>query len=69
MPENDKLIVDAVSAATVVGTFVDMLPAVAAVFTILWTLIRIYETDTIQAIVNKVLKRKVVEDVKTTDPE
>ena len=30
-----------------------MLPSVAALFTILWTGIRIYETDTIQSIIKK----------------
>lgn len=45
-----KHAVDAVSVVTVVGTLMDILPAVAALFTIVWTAIRIYETDTVQRI-------------------
>ena len=43
-----KYAVDAASLFTVVGTMVSMLPAVAALFTIIWTVIRIYETKTVQ---------------------
>ncbi len=46
--ETIKQTVDALSMVTVVGTLVDVLPALAALFTIVWTLIRIYETKTIQ---------------------
>jgi len=46
--ETLKHVVDALSFMTVLGTIVDMLPAVAAVFTIVWTGIRIYETETMQ---------------------
>tara|TARA_R100000988_G_C3924772_1_gene128508 strand:+ start:341 stop:523 length:183 start_codon:yes stop_codon:yes gene_type:complete len=46
--ETVKQTVDALSMVTVVGTLVDVLPALAALFTIVWTLIRIYETKTIQ---------------------
>jgi hypothetical protein len=43
-----KYAVDAASFFTVVGTITSMLPAIAAVFTIIWTAIRIYETKTVQ---------------------
>ena len=46
--ETVKQTVDALSMVTVVGTLVDVLPALAALFTIVWTAIRIYETKTIQ---------------------
>ena len=46
--ETTKHIVDALSVATVVGTLMEMLPSIAALFTIVWTAIRIYETDTVQ---------------------
>jgi hypothetical protein len=49
-----KYALDAVSVATVVGALVDTLPAIAALFTIVWTGIRIWETDTVQ----RWLKRK-----------
>ena len=48
--ETTKNVVDVLSVATVVGTLVDMLPSIAAVFTIVWTAIRIYETDTVQGL-------------------
>ena len=46
--ETVKHAVDALSIVTVVGTLMNMLPSIAAVFTIVWTAIRIYETDTVQ---------------------
>jgi hypothetical protein len=39
---------DAASVLTLLGTLAEVLPAVAAVFTIAWTAIRIYETKTVQ---------------------
>ena len=53
--EHGKQIVDGLSMATVVGALVDVLPAVAAGFTIVWTGIRIYETQTVQNLIK--LKR------------
>ena len=48
-----KAVADAASIATVVGTLMEVLPAVAAIFTIVWTGIRIYETETVQRIFGK----------------
>jgi hypothetical protein len=48
-----KNVADALSIATVVGTLMEVLPAVAALFTIIWTGIRIYETDTVQKLLRK----------------
>lgn len=53
MDENTKHLVDSASIATVVGTLAGILPAIAAIFTIIWTTIRIYESDTIQKLINK----------------
>jgi hypothetical protein len=47
--ESTKHAVDALSVVTVVGTLMEFLPAVAAIFTIVWTGIRIWETDTIKS--------------------
>lgn len=44
-----KHIIDALSLVTVVGTLVDALPSIAAGFSIIWTVIRIYETKTVQS--------------------
>ena len=46
--ETAKHVVDALSLVTVLGTIMNFLPAIAAVFTIIWTAIRIYETKTVQ---------------------
>jgi len=51
--ETTKHVVDALSLVTVIGTLVQLLPAVAALFTIVWTAIRIYETDTVQKLLGK----------------
>lgn len=51
--ETAKTAGDAVSIVTVVGTLAEVLPAVAALFTIIWTALRIYETDTIQKLLGK----------------
>ena len=51
--ETVKQIADAASVVTVVGTLAGILPAMAALFTIVWTGIRIYETETVQNILRK----------------
>lgn len=48
MDEAAKHVVDFISIATVIGTLADMLPSIAAAFTIVWTGIRIWETDTVK---------------------
>jgi hypothetical protein len=51
--EGVKVIGDAVSVATVIGTLAQWLPSIAALFTIIWTGFRIYETDTVQGWLGK----------------
>ncbi|KPL68042.1 hypothetical protein SZ64_07865 [Erythrobacter sp. SG61-1L] len=48
MSEPAKHVVDGLSIMTMLGALVQILPSVAAVLTIIWTAIRIYETDTIR---------------------
>jgi len=48
LDEHTKHLIDGASVATVMGTLMSWLPAIAALFTILWTAIRIYETKTVQ---------------------
>lgn len=43
-----KHIIDVLSIVTVLGTLAEMLPSIAAAFTIIWTGIRIWETDTVK---------------------
>lgn len=52
-PDNIKHTIDAISLVTVVGTFMNLLPSIAALFTIIWTGIRIYETDTVQQLLGR----------------
>ena len=51
--ETTKHVIDGLSLVTVLGALVELLPAVAALFTIVWTAIRIYETDTVQQLLGK----------------
>jgi len=51
--EHTKYIIDGASIATVLGTLANILPAMAALFTIVWTAIRIYETKTVQSWLKK----------------
>ena len=51
--DHTKHILDGASLATVMGTLMNWLPAVAAIFSIIWTTIRIYETKTVQTWLKK----------------
>ena len=53
MDETTKTVVDAASVATMLGTLGSILPPLAALFTIIWTGIRIYETKTVQELLAK----------------
>jgi hypothetical protein len=46
--EGTKHVLDGLSLVTVLGTLIDWLPAVAALLSIVWTSLRIYETKTVQ---------------------
>jgi hypothetical protein len=51
--EGIKHVTDAVSVLTVIGTLAQILPAIAALFTIIWTGFRIYETATVRSWLGK----------------
>ena len=51
--ESTKTLVDGLSVVTVVGTIGELLPPMAALFTLVWTVIRIYETKTVQKLLGK----------------
>jgi len=51
--EGTKQVVDAVSVLTVVGTIGELLPPLAALFTLVWTGIRIFETKTVQGLLGR----------------
>ena len=44
---------DILSIGVVVATLASWLPSIAALLTIIWTLIRIYETETVQTMLGK----------------
>lgn len=52
--EKTKAVIDAVSVTTVIATLAQFLPAIAALFSIIWSVIRIWETKTVQCIVTRV---------------
>ena len=53
LTEQTKTVVDALSIVTVLGTLLQALPALAALFTIIWTAIRIWETDTVRGLTGR----------------
>lgn len=54
-----KTVGDATAVGTAWGAFLtNNLPTLALVLSIVWTLLRIYETETIQGFVDKVFRRK-----------
>ena len=57
--EGTKTLIDGLSMVTVIGTIGEVLPPLAALFTVIWTVIRIYETKTVQ----RILKRKPPDDL------
>ena len=46
--ETVKHITDGLSIITVLGTLAEILPALAALFSLVWSIIRIFETDTVR---------------------
>lgn len=51
--------IDIISVSTVVATIAGWLPAIAALLTLVWTAIRIYETKTVQRFLRRRKQRKV----------
>ena len=57
--EHTKHLIDWASIATVLGTLMNILPTIAALWSIVWTTIRIWETKTVQDLVKKWKKENV----------
>lgn len=55
--EAQKQAVDATAVVVTGATFLGYLPSIAAVLTIIWTLLRIYETKTVQGWVARIRRR------------
>ena len=51
--ETVKHVTDGLSIITVVGTLADILPALAALFSLVWSIIRILETQTVRGWLGK----------------
>lgn len=51
--ESFKHIIDWIAVGTVISAFVGWLPSIAAAFTIVWTAIRIIESNTFQRLWNR----------------
>jgi hypothetical protein len=62
MSHTTKVVGDALSIATVIGTLSSALPAIAALVTIIWTGIRIFETDTVRKLMKKEPKSEKGQD-------
>ena len=52
-----KPVIDIASIGTVVATLTEWLPPIAALISIVWGLIRIYETSTIQKLIGKRIRK------------
>ena len=57
MDDHAKTIIDVSSITVVLATLVEWLPAAAALASLIWSLIRIYETETVQKLVGKCRKQ------------
>ena len=53
LPDGLRLLLDAISITALLGSLISLLPAIASVLTIVWTVIRIYETETVQRLVKR----------------
>jgi hypothetical protein len=53
MQEEAKAAIDVIAVTTTVSTLMGWIPAVAAALSIIWTVIRIFETKTIQNLIHK----------------
>ena len=61
VPTLERHLIDMASVGTVIGTMTNHLPSVAALLTILWTGIRVWETDTIRSLTGRsTVEQKIV---------
>jgi hypothetical protein len=51
--EHTKSIIDWTSVGVAFGSLLQILPSIAAALSVVWTLIRIYETKTVQNLIKK----------------
>lgn len=54
LSSGDKHVVDLFAVATAVGVWMgEILPTIVVLLTAIWTIIRIYETDTVQSLLRR----------------
>lgn len=53
LSEGSKHVIDALSLVTLLGSLANVLPSIAAMLTIFWTVIRIWETKTVGRIIGR----------------
>jgi HAMP domain-containing protein len=54
MNEENKIIIDVVAGTGTAAAYMAMVPDVVALFTGVWILIRIYETDTVRRMIKRI---------------
>ena len=54
MQEENKVILDVVAGTGTAAAYMAMVPDVVALFTGVWILIRIYETETVRRIIKRI---------------
>lgn len=59
LPASVKTLLDSVSIASIIATFASWLPSAAALLSVIWTGIRIYETRTVQRLLGKDRRHRV----------
>lgn len=58
MPDGAKHAIDLISIISLLGALVSILPKIATVLTIIWTLLRIWQEPIVQRIVTRFGKRR-----------
>jgi len=53
MQEETKQVVDVTAGGVTLGAYFSWLPEATAVASLIWVLLRIYETETVQKLINK----------------
>lgn len=56
--EAQKVPIDVASATVLLGAWTELLPPIVSLVTLVWFLIRIWETDTVQKLVCKLRSKK-----------
>lgn len=58
MTEHDKAVIDAISLSWVVAAILNYVPAITAVVSLVWVCIRLYETKTVQGLIQRHRRHK-----------